>query len=79
MQFCVDQYFCKEEVNYLDYAISAKGVSTDKGKIEVVEKWPQPQTVKDLRSFLGFSSYYRRFVPKFTHMLLLFSFHPVPA
>ena len=42
--------------------MSAGGIATDPTKVEVVEKWPTPFTVAELRSFLGFSGYYRAFV-----------------
>ena len=45
--------------------VSADGVATDPDKTEVVKNWPKPSTLKDLRSFLGFALYYRRFVPHF--------------
>ncbi|KAL6483715.1 hypothetical protein MHYP_G00085870 [Metynnis hypsauchen] len=44
------------------------GVATDPDKISAVSNWAQPQTVSDLRSFLGFASYYRRFVQGFSKL-----------
>jgi hypothetical protein len=33
-----------------------------------VKGWPRPETLKDLRSFFRFASYYRRFVPQFANI-----------
>ena len=46
----------------MGHVISANGVATDPAKIEAVVSWPTLTTVKELRSFLGFAGFYRRFV-----------------
>lgn len=61
-------HFLKEKVHYLGHVISGAGVATDPSKVEVVANWPQPQQVSELRSFLGFASYYRRFVVGFAKL-----------
>ena len=43
--------------------VGQEGVATDPDKIKAVTEWPRPTTVTDVRSFLGFVSYYRRFIP----------------
>lgn len=58
--------FFSKEVTYLGFRISEKGVSTDPAKISSVTDWPVPKTKKQLRSFLGFCSYYRKFIKGFS-------------
>ena len=60
--------FFRSKVTYLGHVVSADGVATDPAKTEAVTNWPQPKTLKDPRSYLGFASYYRRFVPHFTQL-----------
>lgn len=45
--------------------LSPNGVSTNPDKIKDVLNWPSPQSVKEVRGFLGLAGYYRRFVQHF--------------
>lgn len=61
-------HFLQPEVKFLGHQVSAEGIGTDPDKIGTVKKWPIPSTVKELRSFLGFCSYYRRFIEGFSQI-----------
>ena len=54
--------FFKSRISYLGHIVSSSGIETDPRKVEVVKTWAIPKTVTDVRSFLGFINYYRRFI-----------------
>ena len=60
--------FFQEEITYLGHLITADGIATDPKKIQVVKDWPTLETVGDVRSFLGFVGYYRRFIKGFSQI-----------
>ena len=54
--------FHQHRVGYLRHILTNHGVEMDPAKTEAVRSWPQPKSVKELQSFLGFANYYRRFI-----------------
>ena len=61
-------FFLKKEVDYLGHVVTSAGIRTDPKKIEKVKQWPLPKTIKQLRSFLGFCGYYRRFIKQYADL-----------
>ena len=58
--------FIQEKVGFLGHIVSAEGIETDPAKIEKIKNWPAPTNADELRSFLAFAGYYRRFVKNFS-------------
>lgn len=61
-------YFCKKELKYLGHIVNQQGIQTDPEKLSAINQFPTPKTVRQVRSFLGLASWYRRFVPRFAVM-----------
>ena len=59
----------RTQINYLGHVtVSKEGVSTDPKRIQIVLYWPMPTTMTEVRPFLGFVSYYRRFLLNFSEI-----------
>jgi hypothetical protein len=72
MQLCCKGSKCKFHqtmVEYLGIIVSDKGFSLDKLKIQAVQEWPMPTTVKQVQLFLGFANFVQRFVANFSQIV----------
>lgn len=54
--------FFMSSVKYLGHVVDAHGVHTDPQKVSALKDWPRPVNREELKRFLGFAGYYRRFV-----------------
>ena len=62
--------FAQSEVIYLGHVVNASGIKPDSSKTDMIEKFPVPKRVKDVRSFLGAANYYKRFIKNFAPIAL---------
>ena len=61
--------FARNEVEYLGHIVSNKGISADPKKLQAVRNFPAPKNIDQLRSFLGLTNYYRRFINQFAELV----------
>ena len=54
--------FAQSKVEYLVHIMTGEGVSTDPAKIAAIVNWPAPTNITELRSWLGMTGYYRRYI-----------------
>lgn len=58
--------FCRDEIEYLGYILSDKGITINPEKTQAITNYPAPKNMKETQQFLGLVSYFRRFVNKFS-------------
>ncbi|USP74003.1 retrotransposon nucleocapsid protein [Curvularia clavata] len=59
-----------QHTEFLGYTVSPEGISIDPDRAKTAQEWPEPRTVRDVRVFLGFMNYYRRFIANFSRIAL---------
>ncbi|UYV80895.1 K02A2.6-like, partial [Cordylochernes scorpioides] len=68
---CLNSKKCKfgaKTITVLGHEVSENGIRPDQEKIRAVHDFATPRSLKEVRSFLGLSSYYRRFIPNYAHV-----------
>jgi len=62
--------FHQEQVEFLGFILSSKGLRMDEEKVCVIWEWPPLRRLKDVQSFLGFINFYRRFINKYSKIVV---------
>lgn len=60
--------FLKTRVEYLGYEVTSGQIRPNPRKFIALTKLPPPQTVTQVRQFIGLASYFRQFIPKFSQL-----------
>jgi hypothetical protein len=59
---------CLKEIKYLGHIVSGQGIKPDPDKVYALQHMRQPENLKQLQSFLGFTNYYKRFVKRYSQI-----------
>jgi len=60
--------FNMEKIPILEVVVRKEQVKMEQEKIKAVKEWKILMEVKNIKSFLGFVNFYRRFIQNFSHM-----------
>lgn len=68
-------HFFNTSVEFLGHIIKNGRITVDPQKTETIEKYPIPTTLKELRSFLGLTGYYRKFIKDYAKIVKPLTIH----
>jgi hypothetical protein len=60
--------FAAKSITFLGHVVSKEGIQPDLGKIEAVSHFPTPKNVTSVRSFLGLTGYYRKYIRGYSNL-----------
>ena len=60
--------FFKDKIQYLGHLVTKEWILVDPEKIKEIEEWPVPKDLIDVRSFMGITGYYQRFIKGFSRI-----------
>ncbi|CAJ0951836.1 unnamed protein product [Ranitomeya imitator] len=58
--------FGVQKVSFLGFIFSPSTIEMDPVKVQAIQDWTQPTSLKSLQKFLGFANFYRRFICNFS-------------
>jgi transposase InsO family protein len=58
-----------DTVNFLGYVVNPEGVGMERSRVDTIESWPEPTSVRDVQVFIGFANFYRRFIEGFSRIV----------
>ena len=58
--------FDQKRIKFLGVILEDRTIQMDAAKVKGVVDWPPPQNVMDIHSFLGFTGFYRYFIPNYS-------------
>jgi len=64
--------FFTKKTNFVGFIIKLGKISIDLKKVEAIVSWQEPENITQLRSFLGFCNYYRRFIAQWLKSIKAF-------
>ena len=61
--------FCKKELLVLGYLVTDEGILPNPTKFKLLRDWPVPETIKQLRRWIGLATWFKRFLLHFSHKM----------